>query len=245
MRKKLSVGLAPLLIIAAFVVIPAAAEAATPHYFLNGTNPGARLEEKERVPTIAWGTLSLTNVKGGSGGTVSCHNVIGAYVENPGEGAGGPAGIGDTQSFNPYECESPQCTAAATGGGPATYISVLAEPNLAKGGDLTDLQWTNKLLLEGETIRQETEGAHVNVICHVQIGVEEFFNVEEKSEGNNRPKAGPTRFKAVAPPELIFDQPGSGNLHGPAPEEEREGKTEGVLKVLGYDEQGIVQAHQG
>ena len=197
------------------------------HYFSNGLGEGSRIKAGERVPTIAWGTLSLTNLT--TGGKVSCHNMIGAVEENPEPGgAAGPAAQGETQSFDPYECESEACTAAATGGGPATYISVFAEgseapssetgtgtmtsPNtgttlpteepLVASGD--DLKWKNHLLSEGTTIRQETEEAKVNVICHMMTGVnakgepEYGAQVPEVSKGTTSPRRSPSAARKAS-----------------------------------------------
>lgn len=263
MSKKLFISFAPLLAIAAFAVMPVAAQAANPpHYFVNGTGAGARSGEGEKIPVVAWGTLTLTNTTGGSGGKVTCHNVIGGFVENPGEGATGAAGIGETQSFNPYECESKACTAAATGGGPATYISVAAEPTAFvsptnPGGNAQNLGWKSHLLFEEATklIRSESEGVKVNVHCHVETGAnpttgEPEFGVvtNEISEGSNRPSSGPIRLSASNPPFVEFDATGkgSGELHGPPPSETgRLGKTEGETKVLGYNLQEVINTKNG
>ena len=266
MTKRVLLTPTPFLAVLAIAVLPVSAQAA-PHYFSNGLGEGSRIKGGEKVPTIAWGTLSLTNLT--TGGKVSCHNVIGAVEENPEPGgAAGPAAQGETQSFDPYECESEACTAAATGGGPATYISVFAEgseapssetgtgtmtsPNtgttlpteepLVASGD--DLKWKNHLLSEGTTVRQETEAAKVNVICHVMTGVnakgepEYGAQVPEVSKGNDKPKAITKCCTKGIPPELEFDA-GSGALEN---EKCQQGKTEGRLKTIGYNAQELVNA---
>jgi hypothetical protein len=266
MSKKLFISFASLLALAAFAVMPVASQAATgsPHYY-SGLGAATIMGEGERVADVGFGTLSLTNTAGGSGGKVTCHNVVGGWVENP-EGSGtetghkGPGGIGETQAFDPYECESAACTAAATGGGPATYISVLAEPTpfvsvASPGGNATNLGWKS-ILIDDTTgtgtpkheIRSETIEAKVNVHCHVQTGAtgtgEPIFGVvtAEISEGNNFPWTGPAR-SAVTPSYNFteFDNKsaangkGSGELHGPPPSETgRLGKTEGALEVVQY-----------
>ncbi len=237
-----------------------------PHYYYNGSGAGSLGEEGLKVPVVSWGTLSLTNTKGGTGGTVTCHDVVGGWVENPvstyGEtGPLGPAGIGETQTYGAYECESTGCTPAATGGGPATYVSILAEPaaflsqtNL--GGSATNLGWKSHLFYESSTklIRDETEGIRVDVQCHVQTGAtgtgEPVFGTvtSERSEGSYRPSSGKFRATAGAPPELQFDTKGagSGELHGPPPSETtRTEKTEGNLKLLGYAGQEVVNTKNG
>jgi hypothetical protein len=263
MSKKLVISFAPLLAIAAFAVMPVVAQAANPpHYYVNGVGKGSIAGEGEKIPVVAWGTLSLTNTAGGSGGKVTCHNVTAGFAENPGEGATGAAGIGETQTFDPYACESKACTAAATGGGPATYVSVIAEPTAyvsptSPGGNATNLGWKSHLIFEEATklIRSESEGVKVNVHCHVETGAnaktgEPEFGVvtNEISEGSNRPSSGPVRLTASNPPFLEFDATGkgSGELHGPPPSEEtRLGKTEGELKTLGYNGQEVINTKNG
>jgi len=230
--------------------------ASIPHYYVNSTSSAGRENASGgHHATVSWGTLSLTNVKGGSGGKVTCHNVIGAWIENPSTEAAGPAGVSETQSFNPYECESAACTSAATETGPATYISVLAEPTpftspTEPGGNAQNLGWKSVLIYEESTklIRGETIYAKVNVICHLEVGANPetgqpiFANAEEVSEGANRPSSGPVRRTPSSPPFLEFDATGagSGELHGPGSEAGRTGKTEGILSTLGYNEEEIV-----
>ncbi len=268
MSKKLFIGVL-LMVVVAFAVTPMA-EAATPaHYYSGGLGAVARVAGGEKIATIAWGTLSLRNVT--TGGRVSCHNVIGGVEENPEPGGeAGPAGIGETQSFNPYNCESEACTAAATGGGPATYISVFAEGTeapfpgggngtmtnpsgptgtteepLAASGD--NLRWKNVLIDELTKVRQETLEAKLNVICHVMTAVnakgEPIYGAQmpEVSDGNNRPLGVPHCCSPLAPPELAFDAK-SGTLVN---EKGQEGKTEGLLKVLGYGGEEIINTKQG
>lgn len=95
MGKKLIISLAPVLATAAFVVMPAAAQAAPHHWFVNGTEAA----QGEKVPTVTWGTLALES----AAGKVECKNVIGGYAENP---TGGGAGKDAVQNFAPYECTS-------------------------------------------------------------------------------------------------------------------------------------------
>jgi hypothetical protein len=263
MRKTVRIGLASLCAIAALVVAPVAVQAANPpHYYVNGLGSGARAAEGELIPVVSWGTQSFTNTAGGTGGKYACHIVAAGFVENPGEGPTGAAGIGETQSFDPYACEGKVCTAAATGGGPATYISVAAEPTVfvlptKPGGNGTNLGWKSHLFFEEATklFRSESEGVKLNVHCHVETranaktGEPEFGIVtNEISEGALRPSSGPVRLTASNPPFLEFDSigKGSGELHGPPPSEEtRLGKSEGELRILGYNDQDVVNVKNG
>lgn len=234
-----------------------------PHYFFDGTSTFARGLQGERAAVISWGTLSLTNISGGTGGKVTCHFVVAGWVENPGEGANGPAGIGETQSFDPYACESTACTAAAMGGGAATYASVAAEPAAylsasSRGGSSTSLGWKSHLLTEkvgsSTIVRNETEGVRLDVECHVQTSAtateEPIFGTvtNERSEGSARPRSGPIQLSTTMLPAVEFDSlgAGSGELHGlPSSEAARTDTTEGALKILGYSEQEVVNMQVG
>jgi hypothetical protein len=105
MNKKLYIGLASLLAIAAFVVMPATSEAACaapacPHIYKNGSIGS----EGKKVRYITWGTLKLNNT---TLGTVECHTAHEGYLENP---VGGVAAKGQVQAFALYECVDETCT---------------------------------------------------------------------------------------------------------------------------------------
>jgi hypothetical protein len=94
----------------------------------------------------------------------------------------------------------------------------------------------------------------VNIHCHVETTANEtgepVFGVvtNEISEGLLKPSGGPVRLTAANPPFLEFDNNGAGSgvLHGPPPSEEsRLGKTEGELKVLGYNGQEVINTKLG
>jgi len=95
MSKKLFISIMPLLATAAFVVMPAAAQAATPHWYSNGKV----IPAGEQVPTLSWGTLTLTNSV--TEESVSCQNAALGYNENP---SGGGPGVGETDSFATANC---------------------------------------------------------------------------------------------------------------------------------------------
>lgn len=249
MRKKLFLGFAPLLVLAAFLVTAAGAQAVeSDHWFSGGLSAVARIPGGEKVQVVGYGTLSLTNVK--TGGKVECHNVASGTVENPGEGAEGPAGVGETQSFDPFDCESAACVPGTGGSGPATYISVGAETvgvPFPKTGTATNLKWPSHLFEEGGKIRAESENIKINVACHLNTGFngkgEAEFGVviNEISTGSNKPALITKCCKATAPPETEFDA-GSGFLLN---EKAEKGKTEGVIKTLGYNEEEIINAKKG
>jgi hypothetical protein len=100
MNKRLQIGLAPLLAIAAFAVMPMAAQAA-PHIYVNGV----KAAETKKVRFIAWSTLKFTNPS--AFGETECHSVVGGLFENP---TGGGAAMGKVQGLVPYECVNASCT---------------------------------------------------------------------------------------------------------------------------------------
>lgn len=114
MNKKFLICLAPLLVTAAFAVMPAVSQAvpwaactapACPHGYING----AIAPEGEQINGIAWGNLQLHNEKLGE---VECKNVFAGFGENP---VGGGRGIGKVEAFFPFECTDETCTVGSLG----------------------------------------------------------------------------------------------------------------------------------
>jgi hypothetical protein len=101
MSKRLFTVLAPLVTIAAFVVMPAAAQAA--HWFRGGSE----IPQGEKVGVIAWGQLTLSPEPEGVAAVTTCENAAGGFVENP---VGGGAGVGQTQRFASWGCTNAECT---------------------------------------------------------------------------------------------------------------------------------------
>ncbi len=199
------------------------------HWYVNGTGPFARAGEGETIPTISWGTLTLTNLLTGS--KITCHTVAAGYVENPGSGAAGPSGVGATQAFAPYACEDPACATAGSGVGNVAGLR-------AEG-----LPWKSQLSAAGTTVRNVSEAVKLDVICDVSLGEGSFSQTAEPSEGQSAPLTllgGPS---VLSPSRIEFDA-GAGTLHGltPGPEETRHVSFEGTLKTLGYSSQEIINA---
>ncbi len=231
------------------------------HYFVGGKSNAAReLASGEHMPVVSWGTLTLTNET--TGDAVTCHNVVGGWVENPGTGADGPPGVGETQAFDPYECESSACYPGMEGSGPDTYISVSMEndatvlpntvgPQSAENGDAADLGWRSHLTPPsggGKFARSETEGVKVDVVCHVNTGFNgngrpEYVgrNTEETSSGSDRPECSPYHGTPASPPYVEFNA-GSGTLTDAGGEHV---KTTGDLETLGYGGQETINCLLG
>jgi len=143
MSKKLLISIVPLLATAAFVVMPAAAQAG-PEYYVNG----AHLKVGEIKPTLSYGTLTLA-VPGHP--SVSCQNAALGYIENTLVSVGPPEvtqGIDETDNFDTSNCK------LSTGECPSSEgleVVVTAE----------ELPWGSKLeYVEGEKyIRDRTVAA--------------------------------------------------------------------------------------
>src|SRR5262249_18502788 len=107
MFKKLFIGLAPLLAIAAFAVMPVAAQAATQHWYSNA----AKATEGEEIPIVVFGNeVNLADMREGAGVfPINCKTAGGGTIENPG---GGGAGVGRTNLMGAYECKAEQCEKA-------------------------------------------------------------------------------------------------------------------------------------
>lgn len=240
MSKKLLISVSALLATAAFVVMPAAAVAETPHYTCNGPNISPTSPCGEVVTTTAWGTITLKGTKGGVPGSfITCHNVAAGTAVNPGGGA--PAtdkipGKGLTQTFATFDCESEGiCPAGTTPG-------VLAE----------ELPWGNELEISGGIVRQSTggkgfpeEGLPVKVFITCSVGkkveggakfVTNAASVCCKTQKPNS-KHGTS---ALHPGFLEFGIPSSGELEVEKSAETVTGGTEGEVKVLGYNEQELI-----
>jgi len=111
MSKKL-IGFVPLVAIVAAMMVPAGAQALTPHWYKEGAPLGAGVKE----PTYTYGDLTL---KGAA--ELSCHNAIGGYIENPGGGNAGNTepGVAATEAFATYKCtENYSCGGLEGGAGP-------------------------------------------------------------------------------------------------------------------------------
>ncbi len=238
MSKKLIISLAA---IAAFVVLPAAAQASVPHYFGNGvklaesackgeTIAGAAAcygeEEVEGASAVkvvnAWGTLELKGETGAAaGGLITCHNVAAGLAYNP---TGGGAGRGNTETFAVFNCSSNICLA-----GEQTGVTAVSLP------------WPS--VLTGETAgtfrsKSGTTEHPVRVLVTCNGAAHAPFEGENAPLGPSGSKKGSS---AKAPGITEFDA-GSGELslvNGFGGAKLGTSKTIGELKNLGYNEQEL------
>jgi hypothetical protein len=215
MHRRFLIGLGPLLAIAALVVTDTAQ--AVPLNFSNG----AKLKESNGLfgeagvkEVMGWGTIDL---KGGTGSDIKCHYVIGGDVWNP---VGGGPGKGETQASAVFDCETFVCAAG-------TVVNVVPE----------ELPWVSELqengLAKTAGIRSHTEHVKLDVTCN-GASTAHF-------QGSYQPgaPAGEDKGTSAAHPGFLSFGAGSGELE----EEEAPGtsKTNGGLKVLGYEGQELIQ----
>jgi hypothetical protein len=189
MSKKLSLGLAPLLVSAAFVMTPASALGAAeitwpsctapacPHVYKNGAI-GA---EGDPVREIFWGNIQLHSTKLGE---VECHNINAGLLVNP---TGGGRAEGKVQAFFPYECNDATCE-GALGEIKVTNGSTL--PWKAEVMENASKEFFQKTGFKGPTVNKKanpaTEPGQVdfNVNC-TATGAADFFGVRYYKILNN------------------------------------------------------------
>ncbi len=196
------------------------------HYFSNGvkltpSNGEANSEEETRV-VIGWGTLELKGESGAAaGGILTCHTVSAGLVWNP-ETPAGAAGRGSTETFAVFACES----------------------NICKAGEVSSVQpaslpWPSELIgTTPATFRSRSTGVRVLVTCN-GVATAPF-------EGSDEPlaPAGSHKGSSAKSPGFSEFDPGSGELKLVAAFGGAvlgSSKIIGELKVLGYNEQELIQ----
>jgi hypothetical protein len=235
---KLSLGLAPLLVIAAFVMTPASALGAAeitwpsctapacPHVYKNGTI-GA---EGKLVRWIAHGNSQLQNTKLGE---VECHNIYAGFAVNP---TGGGRAEGKVQAFYPYECTDPTC-ATALGELKVTNGSTL--PWKAETVENAGKEFFEKTGFKGPTENKKanpaTEPGQVdfNVNC-TTIGAPDFFGVQYYKILNNGVSIGAVPDTWEGQAESATGRSLESEAFGP-------GETKKSLAVMGYGAQELIE----
>ncbi len=139
-RKRLT-GLPPVLATAAFLVMPAVAQA-TPYWY----SDGVKLPEGKTYPTLSWGTLMIFLSE--KTPAWSCENVAIGDVENP---TGGGAGEGETDQFATTDCAWSECP---------------EEDGVELQAHAEGLPWPNVLVESGTQNRVETNGGGVEWGCY-------------------------------------------------------------------------------
>jgi hypothetical protein len=197
-----------------FTTLPATG---TAHWYSNG----ARNIEGERASVVGWGTLALTLTP--SAGSVTCHTASGGFVENP---AGGGAGVGETEAFATFDCESEKVCP------PGVSTEVVGE----------GLAWTSVLEVASGLVRVRSTGVQVGVACVSGGKVESatrFLTNEASACCRAWTPAHRHGSSALHPSFVEFDA-GSGPLEAEGSKEALTAKTEGEVRIIGYTEQELI-----
>jgi hypothetical protein len=222
--KKILIGLAPLLAVAALVV-PVAAQA-VPRYFSNNgvlKESAGKFGEAGVKEVMGWGTIDLKGETGDPAMDLKCRNVVGGMVWNP---VGGGNGKGETQTSAVFDCETTLCAAE-------TVVNVVPE----------ELPWLSELseggLAKTNRFRSHTEHVKIDATCN-GLSAAHF-------EGSYQPGAPAGEDKgtgAAHPGFLEFDQGLPPSPSGELKEVELGGTAaiKGIVHQFGYAEQELIQA---
>ncbi len=198
MNRKFLISLIPLLVTAAFVVLPAAAQAVTkPHWFSNAiqleqsngnlaTEEFVNNKEAVRVATMK-GTLELIGLTGAAeGAKLICNTASAGLVYNP---IGGGAGRGNIEQ---YAVLPATCTDFCAG------ANIVPEP--------ASLPWPLEIIGESPGFRVKTKGIKLTITCNA---VPKAF-----LEGEDEPAApsGPRKGTSALHPGYYEFAAGSGEL---------------------------------
>jgi hypothetical protein len=213
-------SLAPVLVIAALVVMPAVAQA-EPHFYSNKVilpeesgGPGA-----EGKDIISWGTLTLQTK---TVGVITCLNEFAGDAYNP---VGGGAGEGKVDGYVAYDCKNELCE--------STFLSKqeIVPEGLEKFGE-----WETKLTeaVVGKP-RLKTGNNTLNSPTQIKFLIKcppnGLGEINTKSKGELNPLVANGTSIGLSPSKITFDAE-SGELEIA---NVKEGKAEGSLKVMGYE----------
>jgi hypothetical protein len=254
MVKKL--GLAPLLAITAFAVMPVVAQAETQHWYRSG----AKLAEGTSVPIVLFGgkvNLSRTDADG----EVNCRTVGGGVIENP---VGGGAGVGRTNSLAYYECKQEKCETevkAKTGlegrfrrttqNNPAAtqepafpgWSDVLEESEVAGVSSVRE-----KIGEPWESFKTPSPPGMIHETIDCTVAANQQVVAEADAEGELKPEIGIAKSgnlngsSAAKPSTIKFSGASTGCLNGVAGRPCALGSDtfSNSLKYLGYNEQELI-----
>lgn len=224
MSKKKLLGLAPLLAILAFAMVPAAAQAKAPaHFFKNGAllEPIPADPSSNGLDIISWGTLTLANP---ALGALKCENIFSGDAWNPETKT--ETGLAVVDGYSAFDCVAPGCTGAG-----GTNLEVIPE-----GLSNPEGHWEASLVEEGtETklkVGNKTEASKTKIAFEVNcVGV-----VKVKFHGELKPTAN-NGSEIPAPSKLTFAPATSGTLESTGGF--GVGEVSGKVKIMG-DRKSVV-----
>jgi hypothetical protein len=220
MPQRRRIGFAAVLLVAAFAVMPAVAQA-EPHFYKNKViapeesgGPGA-----EGTDIISWGTLTLQTK---TVGVITCLNEFAGDAFNP---IGGGAGEGKIDGYVAYDCKNELCESTF-----ASKQEIIPE-GLEKFGE-----WEAKLTeaVAGKP-RLKTGNNTLNSPTQIKFLIKcppaGLGEINTKSKGELSPLVQNGTSIGLSPTKVTFDAE-SGELEIA---NVKEGKAEGSLKGMGYE----------
>ncbi len=233
----------PLLAIAAFAVVPAAAQGAS--YSKNS----ALIPVGEHVGVLSWGTLTLTPEPPVAKPTV-CENVVGGFVTNEEKEPAVITGAGSTSNFATYNCVNAECPAGKVKIGEGEFEKEFAVV-------ATQLPWPNTLIEEeGNRVNSTNVKVSLGCVAHSlsntnppgkttpgEPGAQESFYlaaptvcITNGSEFAQKPLAVNGKNSSVTSQVQFDAKAGALSCAGGA----IKGKTTGKLKLQGYKESEVI-----
>jgi hypothetical protein len=166
------------------------------------------------VPTISWGTLTLSSPEG----TMTCRTAAVGYIENP---VGGGPGVGASETFATAGCVAPGCPA---------LIEVKPEK----------VPWLSELVEIAGAIRERSTGIAVRVRCFVpatgKAPEKDLSNALDSGEWTPSILSGTSATK----PSFVEFGPGSGELLS----EIGQAKPAGKINLEGFEQQEVITPRQ-
>jgi hypothetical protein len=228
MSKMLRVGLAPVLLVAAFAVIPAVAQA-EPHFYSNHVGlpaesggPGA-----EGKDFLAWGRLTLITK---TLSPLTCFTEWGGDAYNPEGPSGAAPGEAKVDAFAAYDCTEETCEAALN-----SKMELITE-GLNKFGEWEAKLAEPELGIIRLKIGNKTPGSPTQIKFLISCPNTGLGEVKAPAKGELTPKIKNGTLIGSAPSKGEFGA-GSGELEIIST---TEGTVTGNLKVMGFAEGEII-----
>jgi hypothetical protein len=136
-------------------VVPAVAQALTPHYY----SSGVRISEDDKVPILEWGQLTIDPCEpNGLCAEVTCEDSAGGFIENP---VGGGNGKAQTTRFSTWNCSDAECPPGEVeikGQKYEKQFEIIAPPH--------DLPWPSSLINTTAPFRTNSTGVVLTLGCY-------------------------------------------------------------------------------
>jgi hypothetical protein len=227
---RLQIGLAPLVIVSALAVFPAASQAACtapacPHVYENEV----KQPEGKKVFELGWGKL---NPKNATLGVTECKYVFAGYLENP---VGGGAALGRVLAFSSFGCANASCLAL---GGKGITLTPEELPWKTEVIEPVAGEFRQKLGFKStEKSKPPKEPGYVDLKWNCE-GVN-----EEKWFGETDPRILDNGLSIGALPDEVEFAPGASGESALETEALGNIELEGRAKTQGFANQAFVEVH--